>query len=110
MARESDVYGLLPSTFTVPAGASAGLLVIGLQNQVGAVLEQLSGGSVYVVGATAGQTYSPADLTSIFAGGTNLFLIQSGKSISIDGSPRFYLLVNGATASMQILNGIGSGY
>ena len=108
MAHE-DVFGVLPSTFSVPVGATNAVLVQGLVNQIGSVLEQISGGSVYLLGVTAGMTASASELASQFNGGTAFFLIQTSKSISMDGSPRYYLMATGSTGVVQILNALGPG-
>lgn len=108
---QSDVYGLECSTFYVGQGATAAVLVEMKGKENGLVLDNLStGGTLFILGATLGQTLSAADALAVYTGGTNIFCIRNGSPLNIDGNPRFYLAALGATVQVQLLRGMGQGY
>lgn len=109
MSQQDDINGLFPQTIHIPSGATNCVLFETMSRQVAGVLEYVSGGTLWILGITIGQTLSPAAAASLFAGGTNIFLVRDGRSLNIDGWPRFYLASTGATSTIQILRGLGPG-
>lgn len=107
---QSDVYGLQPQTFYVGEGATAAVLVEMKSHEVGLVLDYLSGGTLYILGVTIGQTLSAAEALSAYSGGTNIWLVKDGQPLNIDGNPRFYLASLSATTQVQILRAQGQGW
>lgn len=107
---QDDIFGMITSQRAIPSGVTNAVLVEGQPFESGSVFEQVSGGSCLIIGVTMGQTLSAANLDSLYTGGTALFLLQSGRSINIDGAPRYYVAAIGATAVVQWLRGTRSGY
>lgn len=107
---QDDIFGLKTFTRAIPSGFTNAVLVTNESFESGSVFEQVSGGTVWITGVSMGQTLSAADLDAIFTGATNLFLMQSGRSINIDGAPRYYVAATGATAVVQWLRGTRAGY
>lgn len=108
MSQRTDVFGLVPETLFIPLGATSALLLDGDVGQVGSVLNYISGGTLWIMGVTGGQTLTAAQLASDFNGATLRFNVQSGQAINIDGAPRFYLAATGATVVCQLLRGLGT--
>lgn len=108
MSQRNDIFGLIPETLYVPSGATNALLIEGEVGEAGSVLNYLSGGTLWIMGVTGGQTLSAATLASQFTGATLLFLVQSGQALNIDGAPRYYLAATGATVTCQILHGLSA--
>lgn len=108
MSQRNDLFGLVPETLHIRAGATHALLLEGKAWEAGSVLNYLSGGTLWIMGVTGGQTLSAAQLASDFNGATLLFLVQSGQAINIDGAPRYYLAATGATVVCQLLRGLAA--
>ena len=109
MGSNTDVYGLFPSTLTIPLGITLPVLMEAKQLQTSGALEYLSGGTLWILGITYGQTLAADAAATVFAGGTFIYNVQSGRAINIDGAPRFYLAATGATVVCQLLRGLGPG-
>lgn len=107
---QDDVFGVKPSTRAVPPGVTNAVLVEGLEFETGSIFEQVSGSSVVILGTTFGSTLGAGDLAALYNGGTAMFLVQSGRSINIEGAPRYYVAAIGATAVVQWLRGTRAGY
>lgn len=109
MSRETDLQGFSPKTIAIPLGITASVLISSEQLGVAGVLQYVSGGTCWILGATTGLTASGATLLATYTGGTAVALLMSGLALNYDGSPRFYLGATSATCVVQIVGGLSSG-
>jgi hypothetical protein len=108
MSRESDIQRLFPRTIVIPTGVTAAVLIDSTPYASGTVLQYVSGGTCWILGATYGLTASGASLLNTFTGGTSIALLMSGLALNLDGSPSFYLGATGATVTVQIIGGLAN--
>lgn len=108
MSRESDIQRLYPQTIVIPSGVTAAVLINPQPYASGTVLQYVSGGTCWILGATFGLTASGASLLNTFNGGTAIAMLMSGLALNLDGSPLFYLGATGATVTVQIIGGLAN--
>lgn len=108
MSLASDsVYGLVTQRLAIPPGATQAVLMVPEPGQNSLLLKYFSGGTLEIIGVTAGVTLTAAQLVT--ASGTG-YLIGTSEILSLDGPARFYLSSLGATSVLHVITGRSAGY
>lgn len=102
MARELTVYGFTCGSFAVPAGASLAVFVKAAPGEVYSSVKYFSGGSLEIIGASLGQTFS-------ITAGTG-YLFGTTEVINIAGAASYFLCATGATVVAYFAKGLSQGF
>lgn len=106
MAREVDFTGLNGEKIVVPPGATLAVLMSAQPCQGSAIVKYFSGGSLEIVAAPVGTTWTGASLVNLLGTG---YLFGASEVLTVDGSARYYLMATGATVVAYGLRGLTPG-
>ena len=119
-----DIYSLFPARVTVPPGATQAVFVDVLAGQKAITIKYLSGGTLEILPATLGASFSAGASTVnqnfFFHGSTHTaaalallngtgYLMGTNEILNISGPCRFYLSATGATTLLTTLRGLNAG-
>ncbi len=107
MARENDVNGLGATQLVIAPGATNAILVSAVPGEVASLIKYSTGGSLEIVQAPYGASYTGASLVPLIGTG---YLMGVSEVISLTGPARYYLIATGATTTVMNLRGLSSGY
>lgn len=102
MGREITIYGFTCGLIAVPPGASTSIFMNPAAGEIWSKLKYFSGGSLEIIGATLGNTFSVTAGTGYLLGSTEVF--------AIDGAARYFLTATGTTAVVYFAKGLSQGY
>lgn len=115
MLQNEKVMGVKGDRITIPAGITNAVYMRGLHYQTSVLIRLVSGGTLFIIGASNGQTYAAAQPLpgSTLAGATiaaiwATFAYHVGASgtesvVEIQGPAAFYLGSDGGTATVSLL-------
>lgn len=98
-----SIFAFGTTQLVVAAGATNAILIEPRAGQVNMRMDVLTGGSMFIIGVTMGQTLTAASL----AFGSSHWLVPSSHTIA--GPARFYLAAGGATGVIMALIGLNQG-
>lgn len=107
MGRETDLNGVVGGVLTIAPGATNARFVPQIAGEISSGIKYFTGGSLEIIGTTAGGTLTASQLVA--AQGTG-YLFGSGESLNFDGAVRYYLMATGATVVAYQLKGLSSGF
>lgn len=94
VSSNDSIFSLNTLKITVPIGATLAVLIDGEAGQNSTILKYFSGGTLEMIGVTAGTTMTAAQLAT--ASGSH-YTFGINEIFTIDGPVRFYLSSTGAT-------------
>lgn len=108
MATSSNdsVYGLETSRINVGVGSTIAILVEPIVGQQNIVLKYFSGGTLEILGVSAGVTLTAAQLGTANQTG---YLMGTTEVLTLDGPARFYLSSTAATTIVMVIRGKSAG-
>ncbi len=105
MAREYTLYGFTCGTFAIPAGSSGALYVTPVPGEIFTRLKYGAGGSLEIVGASAGINTTGGGQTGVATAGTG-YLFGTTETVEFRGAARYFLVATGATATCFFIKGL----
>lgn len=105
-SSNDGIFGLATSRLTIGAGATLAELLTQDPGQNSLYIEYFSGGTVEIIGVTAGTTLTAAQLAS--ANGTG-FIVKTDRGYAFNGPTRFYLSSTGITSIVHVMKGKTTG-
>lgn len=101
-----SIFGLKTSRLVIPAGVTVGILVDGnaVAGNTQTRLKYHSGGTLHVIGVTAGVTLAAADLDAAITNNAS-YLVGSSEVLELRGPTRFYLGAEAATTIAYLIQG-----
>jgi hypothetical protein len=104
MAREPLVYGYTAQVLAIPAGASLSRYVTPAPGEIWSRLKYVSGGSLEIMGASAG------GMTGIAPAAGTGYIFGTTEIIEQRGAASYFLQATGATAVAHLLRGLSQGF
>jgi hypothetical protein len=105
-SSSDGIFGLATQRLNIGSGSTLAELITQDPGQNSLYIEYFSGGTVEIIGVTAGTTLTAAQLGT--ANGTG-FIVKTDRGYSFNGPTRFYLSSTGATSIVHIMKGKTTG-
>lgn len=101
-----SIFGVKTSRLVIPAGVTVGVLIDGnaIAGNTYTRLKYHSGGTLHVIGVTAGVTLAAADLDAAITNNAS-YLMGASEILELRGPTRFYLGAESATTIAYLMQG-----
>lgn len=107
MSRDNNVYGIGATRVIIPPGATRAFLMQPVAGELTSTIKYFEGGSLEIIGATLGVSFTPSFLVSLLGKG---YLVSTNEAVNINGPARYYMMATGATSIAYILKGLSQGF